>query len=540
MKTRAAFAPLPASLMLTAFVIAIPIASSGCMVFIHLPSTPGLENLSEAQVFSMAPPPEWPTPQADNPQTAAVDVGCGVGPRLAPGQLYAAVSVRGRAPAAALPPLNVALVLDRSGSMHGDPFRNMLLAAETFVGQLRDGDRLSIVAFSDGVYLAVPPVVVDPNTRNLSIAAIRMLADGGGTNFSGGLLAGLAQVFGAFQPWQINQVILFSDGQPNIGITSSSELTRIAARASESGVAVTTIGFGMEHDELLMQGMADASGGNYYYVDSPDDMSKIFQQEAGAILRSAARSTDIQLTLQPGVELEEVIGYDYVVSGNQVYVRLGSVPHGEERYAVFRFRGGAGGQMPMGVVYSDLARRGRFGVGCGPMYQAAAGGGDGWALELAGRAEAASGLADSMAWADEGSEVFVISQIGYTRGLIAGMRERLGPQALTAEDNMLLQAQAELGLKVASGAANSLLGGGMAGLLNFGKQQAVSNATTAVAYNVDKTFRPRARVSLAVTFQGSPGTRYVAHGTPYKPHDRDASIRFKRARWKSYQMMRTR
>jgi hypothetical protein len=518
----------------------LAIAASGCMVFIHLPVTPGLENLSEGQVFSMAPPTDWPTPQADNPQTAAVDVGCGVGPRLATGQLYAAVSVRGRPPAAALPPLNVALVLDRSGSMHGDPFRNMLLAAETFVGQLRDGDRLSIVAFSDGVYLAVPPVVVDPNTRNLSIAAIRTLGDGGGTNFSGGFLAGLAQVFGGFAPWNINQVILFSDGQPNIGITSTSELTRIAARAAESGVAVTTIGFGMEHDELLMQGMADASGGNYYYVDNPGDMSRIFQQEAGAILRSAARSTDIQVTLQPGLELEEVIGYDYVVAGNQAYIRLGSVPHGEERYAVLRFRGGAGGQMPMGVVYSDLARRGRFGVGCGPMYQAAAGGGDRWALELAGRAEAASGLQDSMAWADEGSEVFVISQIGYTRGLIAGMRERLGPQALTAEDNMLLEAQADLGLKVASGAANSFLSGGMNGLLNFGKQQAVSNATTAVAYNVDKTFRPRTRVSLQVTFQGAPGTRYAAHGTPYKPHDHDASIRFKRARWKSYQMMRTR
>ena len=514
--------------------------ASGCMVFVHLPVTPGLDSLSEGQVFAMAPPPDWPAPRADDVRTAAVDVSCGVGPRLSTGQLYAAVSVRGRPAAAALPPLNVALVLDRSGSMHGDPFRNMLLAAETFVGQLRDGDRLSIVAFSDGVYLAVPPVVVDPNTRNLSIAAIRTLADGGGTNFSGGLLAGLAQVFGAFQPWQVNQIILFSDGQPNIGITETSELTRIAANAADRGVAVTTIGFGMEHDELLMQGIADASGGNYYYVDSPADMSQIFQQEAGAILRSAARATDITLTLQPGLQLDEVIGYDYVVTGNQVHVQFGNVPHGAERYAVFRFRGGAGGPMPMGVVYSDLARRGRFDVGCGPVYQAAAGGGDAWALELAGRSEAAAGLQDAMAWADQGSEVFVISQLGYTRGLIGAMRERLGPQALAAEDKMLLDAQTDLGLKVASGAAQSFLSGGVTGLVHFGQDQAVSNATTAVAYNVDKAFQPLAPVSLQVTFQGSPGTRYLAHGTRYKPRDHDASIRFKRARWKSYQMMRAR
>jgi hypothetical protein len=512
----------------------------GCSVFVSLPVTPGLANLTEAQVFSVAPPPEWPVAQADNPQTAAVDVACGIGPRLSTGQLYAAVSVKGRPPATALPALNVAVVLDRSGSMHGAPFRNMLMAAETFIGQLRDGDRLSLIAFSDGVFLAVPPVAIDANTRNVAIANVRALHDGGGTHFSGGYLAGLAQVFSAFQPWQINQVILFSDGQPNIGITSSSELARIAARAAEHGVATTTIGFGALHDELLMQSVAHASGGNYYYVDSPDDMPRIFQQEAGAILRSAARLTDLELTLPPGLELEEVLGYDYVVANGRVYVRIGSVPHGEERYVVLRFRGGPGGQMPIGTVYSDLARRGRFGVGCAPGYDGRNGGRDLWTLELAGRAEAAAGLADAMAWADQGSEMFVISQIGYTRGIIVNLRERLGPQALAAEDQMLLGAQTELGMNVAAGATNSLLSGGVGGLMNFGKKQVVSNATTAVAYNIDKSFRPRTRLSVQVTFLGAPGTRYVAFGTPYKPRERDASLRFKRARWRSYQMMRSR
>ena len=526
--------------LLVAVLFAAAASTSGCAVFVSLPVTPGLANLSEEQVFSMAPPPEWPAPQADNPQTASVNVSCGIGPRLSTGQLYAAVSVKGRPAATALAPLNIALVLDRSGSMHGDPFRNMLIAAETFVGQLRDGDRVSVVAFSDGVYLAAPPVIIDGNTRNMVVGSIRMLADGGGTNLGGGFLAGLAQVFGAFNPWQVNQVVLFSDGQPNIGITSSSELARIAARAAEHGVAVTTIGFGMDHDELLMQGMADASGGNYYYVDSPGDMSKIFQQEAGAILRTAARSTDIDLVLPPGIQLEEAIGYDYVAAGGHTYVRIGSVPHDQERFVVFRFQGGSGGHLPIGLVYSDLARRGRFGVNCTPSYEARNGGRDSWALELAGRAEAASGLAESMAWADNGSEVFVISQIGYTRGIIQVMRERLGPQALAEEDKMLLDAQTNLGLKVGTGAAKSFMSGGISGLRNFAHEQAVSNATTAVAYNVDKTLQTRVRITVQTNFHGSAGTRYVARGTPYKPRDRDASLRFKRARYSSYKMMRAR
>jgi hypothetical protein len=520
---------------------AAALGATGCAVFVQLPSTPRLQALTEEQVFAMAPPPDWSPPRADDPASAAVDVSCGLGPRTSTGILYGAVSVRGRAGAPTLAPLNVSLVLDRSGSMAGEPFRNMLIAAETFVGQLRDGDRVSVIAFSDGVYEDVPSVVIDANSRNGVIAGIRALRDGGGTFFSGGLLAGLAEVFSAFQPWQVNQVVLFSDGEPNIGVTSAAELARIAERASESGVSVTTIGFGLLHDELLMQGIADASGGNYYYVDAPADMAGIFQREAGAILRSAARATDIELQMPPGLALDDVIGYDYVVTGpGHVFVRMGSIPHDEERYVVFKFRPAGAGALPLGIVYADLARRGRFGVSCQAGFDAAHGGRDTWALELAGHAEAAWGLQEAMAWSDSGSEVFVISQLGYTRGIVATLREILGPQALGPEDKMLLDAQTDLGLNVAKGASKAFLSGGIDGLVHFGKDQAVSNAETAVAYKIDQSFHARVRIGVPVSFRGGAGTRYVAHGTPYKQRDHDASIRFKRVRWKTYEMMRTR
>ena len=531
----------PRPLRLPLVLALLAATATSCTVFVQLPSTPRLQALTEEQVFSMAPPPDWSPPRPDDPASAAVDVSCGLGPRTSTGILYGAVSVRGRAGSPTLAPLNVSLVLDRSGSMAGEPFRNMLIAAETFVGQLRDGDRVSVIAFSDGVYEAVPSVVIDPSSRNAVIAGIRSLRDGGGTFFSGGLLAGLAEVFSAFQPWQINQVVLFSDGEPNIGVTSAAELARISERASESGVSVTTIGFGLLHDELLMQGIADASGGTYYYVDKPADMAGIFQREAGAILRSAARATDIELQLPAGLVLDDVIGYDYVVTGpGHVFVRMGSIPHDEERYVVFKLRPAGGPALPMGIVYADLARRGRFGVSCAPRFDAARGGRDTWALELAGHAEAAWGLQESMAWADQGSEVFVISQLGYTRGIIATLREILGADALGPEDKMLLDAQTDLGLNVAKGAAGSLMSGGVAGLIHFGEQQAVTNAETAVAYKIDQSFHTRVRIGIPVTFRGGVGTRYIAHGTPYKQRDRDASIRFKRVRWKTYEMMRVR
>jgi uncharacterized protein YegL len=529
--------PGTSSLLLLATFI---LATTACSLMVQVPTTPRMQNLSEAQVFALAPPPEWPVPQPDNPAGAAVDVACGVGPLPTNGYLYAAVSVRGRPPTGTLAPLNVSLVLDRSGSMSGAPFRNMVGAAETFVDQLRDGDRVSIIAFSDGVYEGVVPIIIDVNTRAAAVASIRSLSSGGGTNLSGGLLAGLYEVFSAYNYWQVNQVILFSDGQPNIGITSPTELARIAERAADHGVSVTTIGFGEGHDELLMQGIADAAGGYYYYVDKPEDFAQIFQREAGAILRSAARRTEVAFTVPPGLQVEDVIGYDYIMTGGTLWVRMGSVPHGEERYVVLKLRVGASGQLPLQLVYADLSRHGCFSVSCAPRFDGKRGGSDGWALELAGRAEAAWGLQEAMAWADSGSEIFVISQLGHTRGIIAAMRDVLGQQALTAEDNMLLGAQAELGLNVAEGAKSSFLGGGVKGLMNFGAKQAVSNTQTAIVYKVDQSFRVRVRPTVAVTFQGVAGTRYVAHGTTYKPRGKDASLRFKRARWKSYEMMRVR
>jgi hypothetical protein len=76
--------------------------------------------------------------------------------------------------------------------------------------------------------------------------------------------------------------------------------------------------------------------------------------------------------------------------------------------------------------------------------------------------------------------------------------------------------------------------------MNFGTQQAVSNATTAAVYTIDKSFQTRVRVGVPMTYRGNAGMRFVVHGTTYKPRDRDASLRFKRQRWKTYEMMRVR
>jgi hypothetical protein len=525
----------PASCLARLALLAVVIAQSGCVMWLQeVPHTPRLENLNSQMVFSMVPPIPWAQVQPDDPARAPVDVQCGIGPSIGTADLYAAVVVHGRPPSGTVAPLNVSLLIDRSVQISGYQFGQMLSAAQAFVTQLRDGDRLSVIAFSDGVYEPLPPMVIAPNTRPTAFAAIQSLQQYGKGNLEGGLLAGLVEVFGAFQPWQVNQLVVFSNGRPERGLTKYSELTSLAAISAEHGVGVTTVGFGYEHNELLLLGLADASGGNYYYVDNPGEIAQLFQGDANALLSGVARAVDVDLTVPSGGILKDAFGYDYVNTANaHSWVRLGSVQRNDERYVAFKFTPGAGGPLPISVVYADVTRQGRFSLSCAPNHDPHAGGPDKWALELAGRGEAASGLQTAMALSDSGNDIGFVKQIGETRGIIGGMRNVLGPQALVAEDQMLVGAQVELGLQLAEGAMNSLSDGGLKGLLSFGAQTVAKNVVAAA-------FSPGVRTGVDVTFEGVSGTRFAAHNTPVKERDDKAGPKFKRARYRSYQMTRRR
>jgi Mg-chelatase subunit ChlD len=496
--------------------------------------TPRLEALTPEQVFGKAPAAEWREPTFGDPAQAAVEVACGASPRLREGTLYAAVRVLGRPARQEIAPLNVALVLDRSSSMHGQPFETMRRAAETFVGQLRDGDRLSVVVFSDGVFEPVAPVVIGPESRVAAVAAIRALQYDGLTNLSGGLLAGLYDVWGLVDGWRVSHLLLLSDGQPNRGITDRNQLAALAASAAERGVGLSTVGFGPDHDELLMQALADAGGGSYHYVESAADIPAVFQREATDLLSVAARDTVVQVDRPPGFVVEDVIGQDYYLDDGRVLVRLGAMPHDEERYLVLRLRPGATAPpaMSIAVVGSDMARRARFGVACRPRLSSGSGE-DRWVLELAGRAESSWGLTEAMAWADLGTEPFAVAQLARTRELLAELRAQLGPGALADEERELAEAQARYATAVAARAPPATNRGGLAGLLEYGVGAALS-ASAPVA------FHPLVRASLDVSWYGRPAKFYSARiQRPSLGTTRDQNRKNKAARYEAYKKART-
>ena len=207
------------------------------------------------------------------------------------------VSLEGEMPVQRAP-INVALVLDRSGSMAGMPLEAAKVAAARFASFLAGQDRLAVVAFDDGVATIFGPAAGgDPSAAE----AIERVHPGGSTNLSGGWLQGRTLVEQG-RVEGTNRVVLLTDGQANVGVVDPAKLVGLAQQGAGRRVTTTCIGFGAQFNEDLLEPMARAGGGNYWYVESDDQMAGIFEGEIEGLVALAAQNVKIEVRLtHPGV-----------------------------------------------------------------------------------------------------------------------------------------------------------------------------------------------------------------------------------------------
>lgn len=228
-------------------------------------------------------------------------------------------------------PVNLVLVIDRSGSMDDrGKIEYAREAAKQIIAGLNKQDRLAIVAYSTDVELLFP---IQPLTdKDKATSVVSALYPTDSTNLSGGLVKGIEQLESVKRDGYVNRVILLSDGLANAGITDLGELGRIASRASEKGIHVTTMGLGVDYDENLMMSLAEHGAGNYYFIESPNQLAGIFQKEFGQIAATVAKDPVIRIGLAPGVSLEEVYGYTFTKTADGVTeIKLGDFFGGQER-----------------------------------------------------------------------------------------------------------------------------------------------------------------------------------------------------------------
>ena len=228
------------------------------------------------------------------------------------------------------PEVNVAIVLDRSGSMDGEKIRYAREAAIMAIDLLDSRDIASVVAYSDTVSVLVPATRVT-DRRYLRQRISDIYADGSTALFAG-VSKGAQELLKFFDSNKVNRVILVSDGLANVGPDSPSALGDLGASLGRSGISVTTIGLGLGYNEDLMVRLAERSDGNHAFVENSVDLARIFEYEFGDILSVVAQDVQIEIMCAPGVRPVRVLGREAEIIGSRVITSINQLYSQQEKY----------------------------------------------------------------------------------------------------------------------------------------------------------------------------------------------------------------
>lgn len=234
--------------------------------------------------------------------------------------------------------LNLAIVIDRSGSMSGAPLEQAKLATCNVVDRLADGDRISIVTFEDQVDVCVDGMNLSAETRPIIKERVMALRSGGCTDLGGGWLKGAECVAEGLGGRTRNQVMLLSDGHANQGITDPEVLAEYASGLLERGVITSCVGIGDGYSMDQIQALARSGGGRLHDAEFANEISEVMLGELGEAQASVIDNVVLRLEL-PGVNNLQCLGPFVETDGGFM---LGSMLGNAKRRAVFALRFNAG------------------------------------------------------------------------------------------------------------------------------------------------------------------------------------------------------
>ena len=229
-------------------------------------------------------------------------------------------------------PVNVAIVIDRSGSMRGDKLAHAKQAAIMAINLMGADDIVSVVAYSDKVDVVVPATRL---TRKSGIIdKIEGLRSHGMTALYAGVRAGADELRKFLERNQVNRVVLLSDGLANVGPRTPEELGAYGRKLVQDGIAVTTIGLGLGYNEDLMAKLAYNSDGNHAFVEKASELVKVFEQEFGDVLSVVAQGVEVTITCHVNVRPVRVLGRKAQITGNRITLKMNQIYGAQEKYVV--------------------------------------------------------------------------------------------------------------------------------------------------------------------------------------------------------------
>ncbi len=253
-------------------------------------------------------------------------------------------------------PLNVCLVLDRSGSMEGPPMDYMKQACGYVVDLLEPSDVLSVVAFAETIDVIMPARRVV--NKALIKEHINRLFVGNTTDLYGGIAAGASQVASVASSGYVNRVLLFTDGEPTTGNKDFNSIVGQVVEQKSRGVTVTALGFGSEYNEELLSAISKRSGGNYYYITRPELIPEIFRKELETMMMTTARNVRMRVQMSKWVQVRQVYGKLPAFGHRSAEVTLSDMERGEVQTAIIELEMGPrpGGKYRIAkveIIYDD-------------------------------------------------------------------------------------------------------------------------------------------------------------------------------------------
>ena len=237
-------------------------------------------------------------------------------------------------------PVNIAVVLDKSGSMGGEKIRRAREAAIMAIERLKADDIAAVVTYDHLVEVITPATkVVDKQSFRQAIQGINA---GGNTALFAGVSKGAHEIRKFLDRNRVNRVILLSDGLANVGPSSPAELGRLGASLGKEGISVSTIGLGLGYNEDLMTRLAGLSDGNHAFVENANDLARIFDAEFGDVLSVVAQEVQIRIHCAPGIRPVRVLGRDAEIEGQMVYSRLNQLYSQQEKFVLLEVEVAAG------------------------------------------------------------------------------------------------------------------------------------------------------------------------------------------------------
>jgi Ca-activated chloride channel family protein len=229
-------------------------------------------------------------------------------------------------------PVNVAMVLDKSGSMSGRKIAEAKLAAIQAIRRLDANDIVSVVVYDSTVEVLVPATKL--TDKDAVCRKIAQIQPSGRTALFAGVSKAAAELRKFLDRERVNRLVLLSDGLANVGPSAPSELGSLGASLKKENISVTAMGLGLDYNEDLMVNLASNSGGNHVFIEDETQIAGIFNDEFNTVLSVVAQEVSITIDVSKGIRPVRVFGNQAEINGQKVVATLTQLYSGQEKFLV--------------------------------------------------------------------------------------------------------------------------------------------------------------------------------------------------------------